>query len=218
MRWPSLYCPRFLSNSTRSNRLSTLRFFPIVPVALKLRCCDIIQNPVQILILIFRLILIRLVAPASKQRPYLPCRPPFANPLFCSLLFLELFYTLVNGREKAVAADLGGEAGACEQPAQGRIGVGDLEGDTLALEFLVQIAQGLERRHVNVGDSLGIEQEPAWRRWAGGDELAHALDEIAGIAEKQRRIEPVNEQAGQGLVADALAEVVKAVAGDLGQC
>jgi hypothetical protein len=38
---PGLKSPRFLSNSTRSNRFSTFRFATIVLAPFKLRCCDI---------------------------------------------------------------------------------------------------------------------------------------------------------------------------------
>src|SRR2546423_429866 len=41
MRSPGFHCPRFLSNSKRSKRLSTFRFPPRVAAARRLRCCDI---------------------------------------------------------------------------------------------------------------------------------------------------------------------------------
>ena len=82
--------------------------------------------------------------------------------------------------EDALAADLAGEADAFEDFAQRAVGMGELQRDALLLEFLVQGAQGFRRGDVNVGDGLRIHQEPADRRGAGGDELAHALDEVAG--------------------------------------
>ena len=41
-RSPSFHKPRFLRSSTRSKRFNTLLLEDIPPVALKLRCCDII--------------------------------------------------------------------------------------------------------------------------------------------------------------------------------
>ncbi len=44
IRSPFFHWPRFLRISTRSKRLSTLRFPPRVDAARRLRCCDIGQN------------------------------------------------------------------------------------------------------------------------------------------------------------------------------
>ena len=77
---------------------------------------------------------------------------------------------------------------------------------------LFRARKRFRRGDVNVGDGLGVHQEPAHRRGAGGDELAHALDEMAGVAEQQRRIKPIRNEAGDGLPVRLLPEVVEALA------
>src|SRR4030095_13945560 len=105
----------------------------------------------------------------------------------------------MSGCEKIFTAELGRQACALQDAAKRQIGVSDFQGNSLLPEFFMQAVERFSGGDINVGDGLRIKQEPANRRWAGGSQLADALDEITGIGKQQWSIESVGDETRHGL-------------------
>jgi len=133
------------------------------------------------------------------------------------MLALKSLNALVDGIEEAIVTNFTGQAGSPEQFSQGRIGVRDLENNSLLAQFAAEVAERLDGGHVNVGDGLGVQEKPLhWRR-RRADDVPHPLGEIVAIGKQKRRVKTISNQSRNGGSIERTARVVEAMAGYLAQ-
>src|SRR5262245_23727626 len=101
-------------------------------------------------------------------------------------LLLERGDGSVDGRKQRGLADMLPQAEVRKLLAQGTIGARDLEGNALEAQLLDQPGERICPCDVDVGDRLGVQQEPAHRAWAGGDKTAHQVYGMLGVREQER--------------------------------
>ena len=78
--------------------------------------------------------------------------------------------------------------------------LGEGQHDPLGLQVVEQVAQQVGRAGgVDVGDRLGRDHHPPDRRVGGVDRVrGRSRRKLLGVGEEQRRVEPVQQQAGDG--------------------
>jgi hypothetical protein len=79
---------------------------------------------------------------------------------------------------------------------QGARRIGDLQFDAVFREFPIEFRESLRGRDVHVMDRLGVDHQPLDGRVRRSDQLPDPGNDMPGIGENKRRVEPIDQQAG----------------------
>src|SRR5262249_48822286 len=119
----------------------------------------------------------------------------------------------VHGGEQRRITEVFAESDRYEHLAQGAVGASELQGDTPGAKLFGQPRERVGGGDVDLRHRLDVDEKPAYGMRTGGDQTAHAVHEVVGVPEEERRVEAVGDQPRYGLRRGGVAYIVEGARG-----